>query len=148
MPVIVAVCVLTAIVGYNYSIICRNFPDGGGVYSAARQQSRILASVGALLLIANFLVTAALSGWAAMSYFGVPEKWLPIATMSAIVLLGAVNWFGPKHSGSMAIAMAIPTVVTVILLIIISGHSATPDAVSYTSYHCCYICCCNADCIE
>ena len=31
MPVIVAVCVLTAIVGYNYSIICRNFPDGGGV---------------------------------------------------------------------------------------------------------------------
>jgi amino acid transporter/nucleotide-binding universal stress UspA family protein len=127
MPVIAAVCVLTAIVGYNYSIICRNFPDGGGVYSAARQQSRILASVGALLLIANFLVTAALSGWAAMSYFGVPEKWLPIATMSAIVLLGAVNWFGPKHSGSMAIAMAIPTVVTVILLIIISAPYLTTE---------------------
>jgi len=120
LPVIVAVCILTAIVGYNYSIVCRNFPDGGGVYSAARQQSRILASLGALLLIANFLVTAALSGWSAMSYFGVPEKWLAPATMAAIVALGAVNWFGPKHSGSMSIAMAIPTVATVLLLIAIS----------------------------
>jgi amino acid transporter/nucleotide-binding universal stress UspA family protein len=127
LPVIIAVCVLTAIVGYNYSIICRNFPDGGGVYSAARQQSRILASLGALLLIANFLVTAALSGWSAMSYFGVPAKWLAVATMTAIVLLGAVNWFGPKHSGSMAIAMAIPTVVTVILLIIISAPYLTTE---------------------
>jgi amino acid transporter/nucleotide-binding universal stress UspA family protein len=133
MPVIIAVCVLTAIVGYNYSIICRNFPDGGGVYSAARQQSRILASLGALLLIANFLVTAALSGWAAMSYFGVPEKWLPVATMAAIILLGAVNWFGPKHSGSMAIAMAIPTVVTVILLIIISAPYLTTEFLLWPS---------------
>src|SRR6187402_1203165 len=58
LPIIIAVCALTAIVGYNYSIVCRNFPDGGGVYSAAREQSRLLASVGALLLIANFLVTA------------------------------------------------------------------------------------------
>src|SRR5687768_18378404 len=45
LPVIIAVCVLTAIVGYNYTIICRNFPDGGGVYSAARQTSRLLAAV-------------------------------------------------------------------------------------------------------
>src|SRR3954468_9585306 len=73
LPIIIAVCLLTAIVGFNYSIVCRNFPDGGGVYSAAREQSRLLAAVGALLLIANFLVTAALSGWSAMSYFGVPE---------------------------------------------------------------------------
>src|SRR6185503_10505180 len=63
LPVILAVCALTALVGYNYSIVCREFPDGGGVYSAAREQSRLLASVGALLLLANFLVTAALSGW-------------------------------------------------------------------------------------
>ncbi len=133
LPVIIAVCVLTAIVGYNYSIICRNFPDGGGVYSAARQQSRILASLGALLLIANFLVTAALSGWSAMSYFGVPEKWLPAATMTAIVILGAVNWFGPKHSGSMAIAMAIPTVVTVLILIAISAPYLTTEFLRWPS---------------
>src|SRR6478609_11633275 len=76
LPIILAVCALTAVVGYNYAIVCRNFPDGGGVYSAAREQSRMLASVGALLLIANFLVTAVISGWAAMSYFGVPPGWI------------------------------------------------------------------------
>src|SRR5829696_4583216 len=74
LPLICAVSLLTAIVGYNYAIVCRSFPDGGGVYSAAREQSRLLAAVGALLLIANFLVTAALSGWSAMSYFGVPSR--------------------------------------------------------------------------
>ena len=54
MPIILAVCALTAVVGFNYIIICRHFPDGGGVYSAARSQSRLLAVMGALLLVANF----------------------------------------------------------------------------------------------
>ncbi|HZJ17488.1 MAG TPA: universal stress protein [Chthoniobacteraceae bacterium] len=117
LPIIIAVCLLTAVVGYNYAIVCRNFPDGGGVYSAAREQSRLLAGLGALLLIANFLVTAALSGWSAMSYFGVPEALIPFATMGGIMVLVAVNWFGPKHSGSLSMVMAVPTVITVVLII-------------------------------
>src|SRR5436189_4139605 len=117
LPIILAVCALTAVVGYNYAIVCRNFPDGGGVYSAAREQSRLLASVGALLLIANFLVTAALSGWSAMSYFGVPQQFIAPATMGIIVVLGVVNYFGPKHSGSMSIAMAIPTFLLVVVIV-------------------------------
>src|SRR3954463_11511138 len=43
LPIIVAVCLLTALVGYNYIVICKHFPDGGGVYSAARKQSAFLA---------------------------------------------------------------------------------------------------------
>src|SRR5947208_3512231 len=38
LPIILAVCVLTGLVGINYAVICRYFPDGGGVYSAARSQ--------------------------------------------------------------------------------------------------------------
>ena len=49
LPIIVAVSLLTGIVGYNYVIVCRHFPDGGGVYSSARIQSRLLAVIGALL---------------------------------------------------------------------------------------------------
>src|SRR6266567_8133614 len=86
-PIILAVCVLTAVVGFNYLIVCAHFPDGGGVYSAARQQSRFLASVGALLLIANFIVTAALSGWAAVSYFGVAPDYARVATMGLVVVV-------------------------------------------------------------
>ncbi len=127
-PIILAVCALTAVVGYNYAIVCRNFPDGGGVYSAAREQSRLLASVGALLLIANFLVTAALSGWSAMSYFGLAPKSIASMTMLTIVLLGAVNFFGPKHSGTMSIIMAVPTVAVVVLLIALSApHLGTAN---------------------
>ena len=72
-PIILAVCVLTAVVAYNYIIICRHFPDGGGVYSAAREQSRVLAVLGSLLLLADFIVTAAMSCWDAMIYLNVPQ---------------------------------------------------------------------------
>jgi amino acid transporter len=126
-PIIIAVCLLTAFVGYNYVIVCRNFPDGGGVYSAARSQSRLLAAVGALLLIANFIVTASLSGWAAMSYFGVPQNLIPYATMGTIVLLGVVNFFGPKHSGSMAVGMAVPTVICVVAILAFSIPNLTTN---------------------
>src|SRR5215207_8370281 len=117
LPVILAVSLLTAIVGYNYAIVCRNFPDGGGVYSAARDQSRLVAALGALLLIANFLVTAALSGWSGMSYFGLSKDFIRVGTIAAILVLGAVNFFGPKHSGSLSIWMAVPTVLTVLAII-------------------------------
>jgi amino acid transporter/nucleotide-binding universal stress UspA family protein len=120
-PIIIAVCALTAVVAFNYIIICAHFPDGGGVYSAAREQSRFLASVGALLLIANFIVTAALSGWAGVSYFGVPTRYAPLVTMALIAIVGAINYFGPKHSGSFSIWLAVPAVVMVILTIAFSA---------------------------
>jgi amino acid transporter/nucleotide-binding universal stress UspA family protein len=121
LPIILAVCLLTAVVAYNYIIVCAHFPDGGGVYSAARQQSRFLASTGALLLVANFIVTAALSGWAAVSYLGVPSKYAPVATMGLILVIGVVNFFGPKHSGSVSIWLAIPAIIMVALIVVLSA---------------------------
>src|SRR5216110_4108604 len=88
LPIILAVCLLTAVVAYNYIIVCAHFPDGGGVYSAARQQSRFLASTGALLLVANFIVTAALSGWAGVTYLGIPSQYAPVAAAAVILILG------------------------------------------------------------
>ena len=120
LPIILAVCVLTAIVAYNYIIVCAHFPDGGGVYSAARSQSRFLASVGALLLIANFLVTAALSGWAAASYLGVRTQYAPVAAMVLILVVGVINYFGPKHSGSVSIYLAVPAILVVFAIIAFS----------------------------
>src|SRR5256714_11989323 len=111
LPIILAVCLLTGVVAYNYIIVCAHFPDGGGVYSAARQQSRFLASVGALLLIANFIVTAALSGWAGVSYFGVRTQYAPEATMAVILALGILHYFGSKHNGSVSILLAVAAVV-------------------------------------
>ena len=120
MPVILAVCALTALVAVNYILVCRHFPDGGGVYSAARDQSRVLAVMGALLLVANFTVTAAMSGWAAMSYFRIPKEAAAIATVALILIIGAMNHFGPKHTGSGAMWLAIPMVVVVLAIICLS----------------------------
>src|SRR5204863_1992639 len=116
LPIILAVCVLTALVGYSYVIICKHYPDGGGVYSAARDQSRLVAVIGALLLVANFTVTAAMSGWAAMSYLGVPRVSIRAFTLVVILGIGVVNFFGPKHSGSFALFLAVPMVVVVLAI--------------------------------
>src|SRR5262245_30785714 len=110
LPIIIAVCALTPVVGYNYIIVCTLFPDGGRVYSAARNARRLLAVTAALLLVADLPVTASLSGWSAMTYFGVPRDWIPMATIALITLIGLINFFRPKHSGSLAIAMALPMV--------------------------------------
>jgi nucleotide-binding universal stress UspA family protein len=133
LPIILGVCALTAVVAYNYTVVCRHFPDGGGVYSAARSQSRILAVTGALLLVANFTVTAALSGWTAMRYFGVPLAAIPAATAAVILGIGFINSFGPKHSGTLAVAMAVPMVVMVAIIIGLSVPHLTTAYLGHSS---------------
>src|SRR6476660_8911398 len=59
-------------VGWAYAQICRIYPDGGGVYTAAKSRSRTLAVVGALLLFADYTVTASLSALDAFHYYGLP----------------------------------------------------------------------------
>jgi amino acid transporter len=59
-------------VGWAYSQICRIYPDGGGVYTAAKHKSRTLAVIGALLLFADYTVTASLSALDAFHYYGLP----------------------------------------------------------------------------
>src|SRR5437762_13208721 len=48
LPITLAVCALTGLVGLNYAVLCRHFPDRGGVYSAVPVHSTLLALVGAL----------------------------------------------------------------------------------------------------
>jgi amino acid transporter/nucleotide-binding universal stress UspA family protein len=117
LPHLVAVCLLTALVGVNYIWICKHFPTGGGVYSAARLHSRRLAMVGGLLLLADFIVTASLSCLDAFHYLGFgsveAKKW----AITAIFCIGVMNFFGPKHTGGIAVWLALPTVVVVVVLI-------------------------------
>ncbi len=126
LPIILAVCALTALVAFNYIIVCAHFPDGGGVYSAARNQSRLVAVMGALLLVADLTVTAALSGWSAMTYFGIPKPYVVWATVGFISCVGFLNRFGPKHSGSFAVSLAVPMVIVVLVIIGLSApHLST-----------------------
>ena len=135
LPIILAVCALTGLVGINYIVICRHFPDGGGVYSAARSQGRLLAVIGALLLLADLTVTAALSGWSALTYITSGAEhiaWIKflrdhiaLTTIAVLLIMGMINYFGPKHSGSLAVALAVPTLIVVVILIGISAPHLT-----------------------
>lgn len=111
---IAAMCVLTALVGLNYMVICRLYPDGGGVYASVRHRSEVISIVGAFLLIADYLVTAAISALSAFQYLGVPhpEKFAAVA----ILIIGLLNLMGPKQTGGLAFLVSIPTVVVVIVL--------------------------------
>src|SRR5579862_4846337 len=71
---ILMMSLLILAVGWAYTEICRIYPDGGGVYTAAKHKSRTLAVVGALLLFADYTVTASLSVLDAFHYFGLPLK--------------------------------------------------------------------------
>jgi amino acid transporter/nucleotide-binding universal stress UspA family protein len=134
-PIILAVCAVTGLVGINYIVICRHFPDGGGVYSAARSQGRLLAVVGALLLLADLTVTAALSGWSGLSYITAGAEqvvWIKflrdhiaVATIVMLLFMGLLNFYGPKHSGTLAVALSVPTVIVVLLLIGVSAPHLT-----------------------
>lgn len=111
-------CVLTALVGINYIIICRLYPDGGGVYASVRHRSEVISIVGAFLLIADYLVTAAISALSAFQYLGVPhpEKFAAFS----ILIIGLLNLLGPRHTGGLAFLVSLPTIVVVIALGIFS----------------------------
>lgn len=96
---------LTLLVGYCYTIVCRIYPDGGGVYSALRSRSRLFASIGAFMLVADYVVTASLSSLAAFHYFNVgsPVVW----AMAAIVIIGATNWIGPARGSDLAAVVGV-----------------------------------------
>jgi len=127
LPIFLAVCALTGLVGINYAVVCRHFPDGGGVYSAARKQGRVLAVVGALLLIADLTVTAALSGWSGLDYFNIPllKDHIVPSTIAVLLLMGGLNFHGPKHSGSLAVLLSVPVVIVVLVLIGVSAPHLT-----------------------
>ena len=123
---VVAIGMLVAAVGWAYTIICRCYPDGGGVYSAARHTSKNLAVVGALLLFADYIVTAAMSGYDGIRYMGLQKEYVPFVTMGAIFLVGVVNYIGPKKAGTVALVITLATLaLTAVLTAFAVPHMAT-----------------------
>jgi amino acid transporter len=111
---ILAMCALMALVGVNYMAICRHYPDGGGVYASVRHRSEIISIVGAFLLIADYIVTAAISALSAFQYLGWPNP--EFLAGGAILVIGALNYFGPKHTGGLAVLVSVPTVIVIFIL--------------------------------
>lgn len=104
---------LTILVGCNYVWVCKFFPEGGGVYHAARRHSARLGVVGALLLFAGYVVTASISAYEAYNYFGLGAEAVRWAILT-IFGLGVMNAFGPRLAGSVAVYLALPAVLVLL----------------------------------
>ena len=70
---IAGMSLLILAVGWAYTQICRIFQNGGGVYTAGRMRHPLLGVIGALLLFADYTITASLSAVEAFHYFGLGE---------------------------------------------------------------------------
>lgn len=112
LAVLAAVGVLMLAVAWSYVIVCRSFPDGGGVYAAARAISPALAVVGATLLLGGFIATVAISVVEALHYFGVPGSWILPLSLGAVAAIVAINWFGARNAGRFALIVALTAGVT------------------------------------
>ncbi|MBI1806108.1 MAG: amino acid permease [Ignavibacteria bacterium] len=115
--------VFTTLIALNYITICRLYPGGGGVYSSVSHRSRTLAVIGALLLSADYVVTASLSVLDACHYLALqnPEIW----AIAIILCIGVLNWYGPRHAGSVAIVISSATLVALLTLVVVSFPAAT-----------------------
>jgi amino acid transporter/nucleotide-binding universal stress UspA family protein len=106
-----AMSVVLIAVAWAYTIVCRAFPDGGGVYAAARQLSPTLSVIGATLLLCGYLVTATLSIVEALRYFGLDNKVAIVALSAAcIAVIGVINWFGARSAGRFALVVAVAAI--------------------------------------
>jgi amino acid transporter len=123
---LIMILVLTTMVALNYVTICKLYPNGGGVYSSVSHRSRSLAVVGALLLSADYVVTASLSVLDACHYFalGTPELW----AILIIAGIGVLNWFGPRHAGTLATAISMATLASLLVLMVAAFPSAVGHA--------------------
>lgn len=116
----VAMSLLMIVVAWGYSVICRCFPDGGGVYTSARKISPLLSVIGATMLICDYVITAALSTVEAFHYFHIPDFWVVPASVVTIGLVGAINWMGPRSAGRVAGIIAVAAMGVSLVLAIAS----------------------------
>ncbi len=110
-----AMSVLMAGVAWCYTIICREFQEGGGVYAVARRINPTLAIFGATLLLCDYIVTASLSIVDGMHYFGVPHDSKPLTIglcVAVIAFIGFLNWFGARRAGQFAMVVAVVALAT------------------------------------
>lgn len=122
---ILLVNVILLMVGGCYMIICRKYPDGGGVYSSARHTSKILAVIGALMLCADYIVTASMSCLDAFRYLGIGGELCGIqidliCTLLSFGLIGGINWYGPQGMGRIALIIALATFVLTAVTVVFS----------------------------
>ncbi len=122
---LVMMVAFTIMIALNYVSICKLYPNGGGVYSSVSHRSKTFAVIGALMLAADYVVTVSLSVLDGCHYLGFhnPQYW----AIAIIAVVGAMNWFGPKHAGAFAVIISAATLLCLFILVSFSFPTAVQN---------------------
>jgi amino acid transporter len=109
---LVVMSLIMAGVAWGYTVVCRCFPEGGGVYAASRRINPVLSVIAATLLLCDFVITAALSAVEGLHYLGMQAGPILVsACIGVTAVLGVLNWAGTKAAGRFAFVIAVAAIV-------------------------------------
>ncbi len=120
----------------KYAEVSVRFPEGGGVVTvAARGLNPWAGAVGGMFILVDYFLTSAISSLSGVQYF---ETIVPalsstfvqvVITITLVVLLGILNWYGIKESAIVSAAIAIAAFVSDILILLFLAFRVPPAVI-------------------
>ncbi len=114
----------------KYSEVTYRYPQGGGVVTVAANAMRPwVGALGGMFILVDYFLTAAISSLSGLIYFSVVAPALgplvlPI-TLTLLVLLGILNWWGISESASVsAVGAVIAFISDIAILIEVFTHES------------------------
>src|SRR6186997_285805 len=90
-----------------------------------------MGAVGGMLIIVDYFLTSAISSVSAFQYIGsvLPalQNHIELAAGLGLILLGAINIIGIKESATVALYMAVASLVTNVVVIAVVATHMTPE---------------------
>jgi amino acid transporter len=132
----------------KYAEVSVRFPEGGGVVTvSARGLNPWAGAVGGMFILVDYFLTSAISSLSGVQYF---ETLVPalrpilvqlIVTLTLLVLLGLLNWWGIKESASVSALFALAAFVSDIAILLLVIAKVPPSVIGqaihvmFTGHH-------------
>ena len=106
----------------KYAEVSVRFPEGGGVVTvAAHGLNPWAGAVGGMFILVDYFLTSAISSLSGLQYFQtvIPAiaPYVVICTVSVVILLGVLNWYGIKESAIFSATIAVVAFISDIVII-------------------------------
>jgi len=116
----------------KYVEVSWRYPDGGGVVPVATSAFNAFAgAIGGMLIIVAYFLTSSISSVSAFQYVGsvIPfmKDHVEVLASVGLLLLGTINIIGIKESASVALYMAIASLISNLVVIGVVASRMTPE---------------------
>ncbi len=114
----------------KYAGIAARYPGGGGVVSVAQEAfGPRVGALGGILILVDYFLTAAISAVSGIAYLTAMIPSLgavaPALVVTALVLLGVLNWIGIRESALVSAGAGVVALSTLVVLALLTGFQAT-----------------------